>query len=73
MKRILYENKLRIVDEEEKDHIHLDDGTVLKKNEIIRLPFGILVSKYSEKKIKKNIKKNAINLSRIFKKIINNL
>jgi hypothetical protein len=54
--KILYEGKFRIVDEVENDHIHLDDGTVIRKNEIIKLPFNIYISKYSQKRaIKKYI------------------
>lgn len=47
--KILYEGKLRIIDEIEEDHIHLDDGTVIRSNEIIKLPF-VWISKYSQKR-----------------------
>jgi len=48
--KILYEGKFRKIEEEESDHIHLEDGTVIRKTEIINLPFGVKISKYSQKK-----------------------
>jgi hypothetical protein len=64
--KILYENEFRKVEEEDVDHIHLDDGTVIRNSEIIKLPFGINISKYSEKKEKKKILKG---LYKILKKL----
>lgn len=57
IKIIWYEGKLRKVSEVEHDHIHLDDGTVIRNNEIQKLPFGMHKSKWSEKKQLKNIHK----------------
>jgi hypothetical protein len=72
MNKILYENKLRIIDEIEEDHIHLDDGTVIRKNEILKLPF-INISLYSEKQerilISKKFKRTLKDLLKIKFKI----
>ena len=59
--KILYEGRFRIISEFEEDHIHLDDGTVIRDNEIINLPLGLKISKYSEKNTIKR-------LSRLFRK-----
>jgi hypothetical protein len=71
--KILYENEFRKVEEEDVDHIHLDDGTVIRNSEIIRLPFGINISKYSEnrtkKKLLKELNKLINQLNRALKKI----
>lgn len=56
-KKILYEGKFRKIGEIESDHIHLDDGTVIKNNEIIKISKNIWISTFSEKKEIKNILK----------------
>jgi len=61
MKKILYDGKIRNIDEIEIDHIHLDDGTVIHNNEIIKLP-NLWISKYNQRKELKNITKNYIKL-----------
>ncbi len=65
--KILYDKKIRAVSEEESDHIHLDDGTVIRNNEIIKLPFGVNISTFSERKEQKRLLKG---LYKIFKKSI---
>lgn len=47
-KKIYYDKIIRKISEDEGDHIHLDDGTVVRKNEIV-IKAGMLHSTYSEK------------------------
>ena len=63
---------MRLVSEVEGNRIHLDDGTVIRNNEIIKLP-GLAISTYSQKKeikrLHKNISKATFALLKFFKKI----
>jgi hypothetical protein len=67
--KILYEGKLREIEEIEDDHIHLDDGTTIRNHEIIKLPF-IWISKFSEKKKIKKFKKIMKDWEEIINKMI---
>jgi hypothetical protein len=67
MKKILYEGKFKNIEEIEDDHIHLKNGTVIRKNEIIILPFGINISVYSENKTIKRIINNITKMKKILK------
>jgi len=72
--KILYEGKFRDIADREYDHIHLDDGTVIRNNEIIELPGGVNISKYSEKKqikeITKGMKKVVNSMEKLFNKLV---
>lgn len=65
IKRIWYEGRYRKVDEIEFDHIHLDDGTVIRNNEIKLTPLGYK-SSWSEKKQTKELFKKYKELETIY-------
>jgi len=64
--RILYEWRWRKANIIEADHIHLDCGSAIYYNEMIRLPFGIAISKYS-------MRKDIIKIHKGFKKVFKKL
>lgn len=66
--KILYEVKLREIDEIEENHIHLDNGVVIRNNEIIKLPF-VWISKYSQMKDIKRIMKDIHKAKSLIEKI----
>jgi hypothetical protein len=67
---IFYEGQFRIVEEIDSSHIHLQDGTVIRNSEIIKLPFGIWVSKYSEEKKIESINRMVDSINRRFEEWI---
>ena len=72
MKRILYEGEFREISEIDVDHIHLDDGTVIRNNEIIKFPL-FWVSKYSRKRQFKSLNKDYKKLIKDIESILDNI
>lgn len=56
-KKIFYEGEWRKITEDSGDHIHIDDGTVIREHEIIKNEKGKYISTYSQKRELINLNK----------------